>query len=110
MKQIKLTQGKYTLVDDEEFDWLSKWSWCLHTNGYAQRGIFSKKRNINKMILMHREIMKPRDEEWIDHINQNKLDNRKSNLRICNASTNGANQKISIKNTSGYKGVNWDKS
>lgn len=109
MKTIPLTKGETAIVDDEDYEKLTKHSWCMSSNGYAKRCVFGKKRGINKTILMHQEVIDAKKGEWIDHINHNKLDNRKENLRICNASTNGANQRVSVKNTSGYKGVSWDK-
>jgi hypothetical protein len=97
--------GLFALVDDEDYESLSKHHWNITTNGYAKRCIFSKKKRINKTILMHQEILNTPD--WIDHKNMNKLDNQKDNLRICDASTNGINTKISSKNTSGYRGVHF---
>lgn len=62
-----------------------------------------------KTIYMHR-ILKPCiDKEQIDHINRDSLDNRKNNLRICNHSQNQMNRGKQNANTSGYKGVTWDK-
>ena len=54
---------------------------------------------------MHRFIMKPKSNEYVDHINGDKLDNRKENLRICTKKENQRNQKVRKDNTSGYKGV-----
>jgi len=45
----------------------------------------------------------------IDHINGNRLDNRKENLRICSRGENSRNQALSRGNTSGFKGVTWHK-
>jgi flagellar basal body rod protein FlgC len=59
---------------------------------------------------MHRLIMNTPDGMDTDHINSNGLDNRRQNLRICTHAENLANRKKQISNTSGYKGVSWDKS
>src|SRR5579863_1550584 len=59
---------------------------------------------------MHREIMKPSKDEEVDHINHDKLDNRRENLRVCTGSQNQCNRRRKLKNTSGYKGVCWYRS
>lgn len=108
MKKIKLTQGKYALVDDEDFEYLSQWKWCAvkHRNNYYAKRNSGK---TNKNIYMHRVIMKANNKELVDHKNHNTLDNQKYNLRICNNAQNIYNQ-LKQKNTSSkYKGVSWDK-
>jgi len=102
MKKIYLTQGKVTIVDDDMFEELSKFKWSFLSSGYARRAVGQKS------ILMHREIMKATVGGYVDHINGNKLDNRKSNLRICTMYENGANRGVNKNNKSGYKGVSWD--
>ena len=90
------------LIDLEDVDKVSKYKWYL-INGYVY--------NV-KVGLLHRFIMNcPSDDEVIDHINHNKLDNRKDNLRICNQKQNLMNkQKTQRRNTtSQYKGVSWNK-
>jgi hypothetical protein len=107
MKTIKLTLGKVAIVDNDDFDKLNQWKWnCV--NGYAAR-LVSRKLGKRVMIYMHREILGTPDGMECDHINSNRLDNRKQNLRICNRSQNQANRSKSSNNTSGYKGVNWHK-
>ena len=54
---------------------------------------------------LHRFVLKAKKGENVDHINGNKLDNRKENLRKCTRSQNFANRKKYTNNTSGYKGV-----
>lgn len=105
MKKIKLTQGKYAIVDDEDFEWLNQWKWCYCK--YVIRDIILNKKN--KRIYMHRLIMNTPEKMQTDHINGNKLDNRRNNLRICTQSQNNMNRKISKLNTSGYRGIYWDK-
>jgi hypothetical protein len=46
---------------------------------------------------------------FVDHINGNKADNRKNNLRLVTASQNLMNTKLRSDNTSGYKGVYYNK-
>lgn len=67
-------------------------------------------RNISFVGMLHRFVMNCTDNMVVDHINGDTLDNRKSNLRICNISQNAMNQKTSTRNKSGHKGIFWEKS
>src|SRR3990167_2069342 len=67
MKNIPLTQGKQTLVDDEDFDFLNQYKWFYHKQGYAVRQSGS--------IRMHRLLMNTPKRQEVDHINGNRLDN-----------------------------------
>lgn len=98
MKRIKLTQGKYALVDDEDFEYLNQFKWCFD-NGYAIRGTNPGK------IWMHRVINKTLNDLETDHINNNRLDNRKLNLRSATHKENCRNQKLHVKKD--FKGVVW---
>jgi hypothetical protein len=112
MKYIKLTQGKYTIVDDDMFEELSKWKWSYKKDGgYAVRSQYVRlgpKKRTYKRIWMHRVINNTPDGSLTDHINQNGLDNRKINLRSGNKSLNGINRGKQDNNTSGYKGIYLD--
>ncbi len=104
MKNIQLTKGQFTIVDDEDYDWLSQWKWYISRTGYAHRnetGLDGKQ----KTIRMHRQIIDASFGEVVDHINHNKLDNRKSNLRICNDRENQQNSVVRPTNKLGVKGV-----
>lgn len=102
MAEIELTNGGFALVDSKNFDWLNQWKWYVSTSGYATR-------RYKKTIRMHRLVNKTPDLLFTDHINQNKLDNREKNLRTVTKSQNGFNTVLSKSNTSGHKGVYWDK-
>ena len=103
MKTIKLSKGaKFVIVDDEDYESLIDYKWCLNNKGYAVRAKRLPERGI---ILMHRVIMNAQSGQMLDHRNRNRLDNRKINLRFCNKSQNSANAKLNIKNSSGFKGV-----
>jgi len=95
MKRIKLTQGKYALVDDSDYGWLSRWKWHLTKQGYAATDGKMINRKGGKKFLMHRLIMwlKPGNKLQVDHKNHNKLDNRKCNIRTCTPSQNNQNRK-----------------
>lgn len=102
---IKLTQGKVAIVDKEDFDFLNQFKWHYDkVTGYAKRHIR------NKSIYLHKLINNTPEGFQTDHINRNKLDNRKENLRTCSRNLNQRNQDIDKTNTSGYKGVSWSKS
>ena len=113
MKKIKLSKGYETTVDDDDFIRLNKISWHYHQKGYARGCLYLGReggKQLQKNILMHRLIMGEPKGMMIDHINGDKLDNRKENLRICTNSENMMNQKTYRRNvTSKYKGVHWCK-
>ncbi len=100
-KWIALTKGAFALVDEEDFQRVQESHWYFH-KGYAAARIG------NRIILMHRLLM-PGDSD-IDHQNRNGLDNRRSNLRFATGSQNLGNQKKRRDNSSGRKGVTWDRS
>lgn len=105
-KKIPLSQGKYALVDAEDFEWLSQWKWHYHKVGYAAKG-----RHVSeKETYMHRLILGAKTGQEVDHINMKPLDNRKINLRLCSSGRNKANKIKSSSNTSGCKGVSLSKS
>lgn len=111
MKEIQLTQGKVALVDDEDFEYLNQWKWCINNKGknlYAVRSDYSIKGK-SSCILMQRQIMNVNKGYVVDHVNQCTLDNRKINLRICTHTQNLHNRGKNINNTSGHKGVTWCK-
>jgi hypothetical protein len=107
MKKIKLTKGKWAMVDDEDFDYLNQWKWWCDSSGYAVRDIGGRKNK--KRILMHRLINKTVDKMYTDHINRNTLDNRKKNLRSVTNSENLLNSGLPKNNTSGHRGIDWYK-
>lgn len=112
MKLIKLTKGKFAKVDDSNFDYLNQWKWHISAYGYATRTTYSghghKTRKVI-VIYMHRLILNVQKGMEVDHINYNPLDNRRSNIRIVTRSQNMMNRKLLKNNTSGFKGVSWNK-
>lgn len=112
VKKIELTQNKYVLVDDEDFEELNLHKWCvinIKNTFYACRSLWIKTEKRRKMVYMHRFIMNCPDDKLIDHKDGNGLNNQKENLRICTRSQNGGNSKIRKDNTSGIKGVRFKK-
>lgn len=112
MKKIKLTKGYVALVDNEDFESVSKikWSVIIQSSGRCEAmGNIGYGRKNTDPIRMHTLIMNPPKGMTIDHINHNALDNRKSNLRICTNRQNNRNKKAPSNNTSGFKGVVWHK-
>lgn len=108
MKKIPLTRGKFALVDDSDFEELNSRKWCLSGDGRnAIRRVGPGHKGT--VIYMHRQIMGAEKGQLIDHINQNPLDNRRANLRFADKSINALNAKRRSDNTSGYRGVIFNK-
>lgn len=106
-KEIPLTKGKVTVVDDEDYERFGKFKWHCVGGRYAARSVGGRKNK--RMVYLHREIIGAKEDEIVDHINGNKLDNRRSNLRVVTVSENLYNTSIRSDNTSGYKGVSFVK-
>ena len=109
MGVIKLSKGMVAIVDDADFEWLNKLKWQYHYRGYAYSATYLGGGRANpkyKKLWMHRLVTDCPEDKIVDHINRDKLDNRRSNLRTCTQSQNQMNSKIRESNTSGYRGVN----
>jgi hypothetical protein len=104
MKTIKLTRGFETIVDDDIYDLYNWYSWCYFPKGVAAR---RGRKGEPKVVYLHRAVVKCPVELQVDHINGNKLDNRRENLRICTNAQNCANQTKRCNNTTGAKGVTY---
>lgn len=95
MPKIELTQGKFAVVDLDDYAALSKFNWFAKKNGhawYAAR-MPSRADGQRKHILMHRVILKMRGDAHVDHKNNDGLDNRKANLRKCTGAENQRNKR-----------------
>lgn len=103
-KRIPLTQGKFALVDDANFVWLSRWKWTYH-KGYAVRGVWLDGKYIT--VHMHREIVGTPLGLETDHINLDTLDNCHANLRVCTRGQNERNKRKQKGGSSRFKGVGW---
>lgn len=113
---IELTQGQFGLCDlDDWFGKLDQYKWFSawenHTKTYYIRTNFYIGKYKQKCLNIHRLIMNTnKPSVKVDHINSDTLDNRKTNLRLCNNSENCCNRKKSVKNKSGEKNIYWNKS
>lgn len=111
-RTIPLTQGKFTTVDDEDFERLSKWKWhaCQQDrNCYAMRQMRLSNGQY-RTILMHRDILNPPPGTDTDHKDHNGLNNRRTNLRIATRAENQHNRRLQKgPKTSRFKGVSWHK-
>ena len=105
--KIKLSQGKYATVDKDDHEWLSQWKWHVSKDGYARRNICKNKKW--NTIWMHRLINDTPEGLDTDHINRNKLDNRRKNLISATRSQNKLNGNAHKDNKTGIKGVSWNK-
>lgn len=107
-KEIQITQGFKAIVDDEDYEYLNQFKWYVVKGQKTKYAV--RYESPGKALLMHREILSATNpSEFIDHINTNGLDNRKLNLRFCTQAENQRNRGKQRNNTSGFKGVFWNK-
>ena len=111
MRQIKLSQGKFTKVDDCDYEMLMKYKWHAmpsksKRNYYAVRN--EKTESGHRTVYMHVFIMGRIAGLKVDHIDGDELNNQRCNLRYCTHRENCRNAKHRINCSSKYKGVFWD--
>lgn len=125
MKLIAISTNKYTqdthfIVDNEDYEKVSKFKWRLGINkyGYISIARTAKKSEkdagsphkiyLSRFVLgIHLRYSLPNEE--VDHINRNTLDNRKSNLRICNRRVNQRNKANNTRVGFGLWGATFNK-
>lgn len=94
--------GEIFLFDLDCYDLIKDYCWYRTNSGYIATRYNSRKVLLHKLILGDIE-----NKHNIDHINHNKYDNRKINLRFVTRSQNNINKSIQRNNTSGVPGVQW---
>lgn len=95
MKRIKLTQEKFALVDDIDYEWLNQYKWSLHKNGARNW----------RQGFMHHLLLERLPGFLNDHEDGDNLNNQRYNLRYATRRENRANSKVQSDNKSGLKGV-----
>ncbi|WP_206812132.1 HNH endonuclease [Paradesulfitobacterium ferrireducens] len=101
VSKLILRDGTISLVPTDAIEILKQYTWCREGTGYLMS------RTHGKTVKIHRLLMNPKSDEYVDHKNGNPLDNRYENLRECRKQQNDFNAKIRSDNTSGYRGVSF---
>jgi hypothetical protein len=111
---ISLNNGQFSLIDSEDFELVSKYTWCAHLH-HTKKRYYALSHDPNQyyiksrsqvVIKLHRLIMGVTDSKiLVDHINRDSLDNRKINLRVCSIGQNNSNTNKRENSISKYKGV-----
>ncbi len=104
MKTIPVGRDRAALVDDEDYEVLAGLAWHMSRSGYARHSYSS-----TRQVYMHTLVLKPKPRQQIDHVNGDRLDNRRANLRHCSPLQNHWNRQPSGKNPSGFKGVTFSR-
>lgn len=106
MKEIPLTKGLTTIVDDADYEILSHFKW--YAVGHPGKEYAARYGGNHQHIRLHRQILRAPANMEVDHINGNRLDNRMANLRLATRAENGRNRiKFGNQTHSKYKGVTW---
>lgn len=107
ISSLILRNGEETLVDSEDYENLCRFVWSKHSAGYVVRSEGSSRKSTFKQYLLHRELLAAPESSYVDHINGDKMDNRKVNLRLCTNKDNTRNSSPHKDSSSVYKGVSW---
>jgi len=111
---VTLTRGYEAIIDAENVPLVEGYNWQhigpnRQTNYARRNGLVSRGENTRSGLYMHRVILDAPAGLEVDHIDGNGLNNRRGNLRLATPSQNSCNKGVTKSNTSGYKGVFWEK-
>lgn len=99
--KCQLFNGDYFLISPEDYEIVSRHKWTIEDTGYPHTALNGRNVRLHKYLMGY--------DSHIDHISGDKLDNRRSNLRAVSNQQNHWNMKKGKSNTSGYKGVSFEK-
>jgi hypothetical protein len=108
MRRVKLTQGYYALVDDEDYQRVmaaGPWHAHVHKNSVYAAHTGPRIRQKQKVLQLHTLILNVHHSIRVDHKDGDGLNNQKENLRVATRAQNAANQRLRSDSTSKYKGV-----
>ena len=112
MKLIEVGKEKHAMVSDEDYLTVSDYKWYLHKSGYPRRSVHLGRINgkkKTKSICLHHEILPNKKGFWVDHIDRNKLNNTRENLRYVTPQQSNFNKGAQRQKMGIYKGVHWNK-
>jgi hypothetical protein len=102
-KRIPLTKGQFAPVDDADYEWLMQWHWRLNSHGYAVRSSYHN--GYQTLVSMHRLILNTQPVQFVDHIDHNRLNNTRANLRFVTHQQNQRYRHLFRNTSTGLKGV-----
>lgn len=115
MRVLILTKGQHTVVDDDVYEWASKFKWMASESPRTKHTYYAVRRerrpgpSRQRTVILHREIMGAPKGVLVDHEDGDGLNNLRDNLRLCTVGQNTQNQRIRKDKSSQYKGVSWNK-
>jgi len=112
-RKISLGEGKFTIVDPQDFYGFNIFNWCFEEDGWNIYAVRIEGDSVGnkryKIVSLHRAIMNHPQGLLIDHRNNNGLDNRRANLRKATKSQNVCNRRKQANTSSRFRGVSFDK-
>ena len=113
--RIALLRGYFTIIDLADYELASRFKWTARVHqredGLARNIYAIYRTHEGEIVSLHRFLLGvvAQPDILVDHKDGDGLNNRRSNLRVCQYHQNSANQRLAVNNTSGFKGVSWDK-
>jgi hypothetical protein len=104
VQQILLTRGCCALVDDNDYEKIRGITWHLTGRGYVAGRV--KTKGVRQHVYLHRFLLNAQPGQFVDHLDGDRLNNTRANLRLVTRAQNQWNRKVQ-RNRSGYKGVSW---